>query len=196
MKEPYSIADEEVKDFITLADEKLILAKRKHWFVTFCPILNTLFIAIILIATLYLSLHVYLSSLPLFISISLLVISVATSRIVKVIIGWYCHMYIITNRRIMEVRHVPFSSYHVNDLLLDQMRVAEIDIDVGTIFNEIVGKGDVIVQLDQLAREHAFRLSDVAEPRRTAMYLTQVFGERRQNSFTNTLYRYQPKFVL
>lgn len=194
--EPDFISHEEVQDFITLHDEELILAKRKHWFVMLGPILNTAFIAIVLLTALYASLFVYVSSLPLLISISLLIVTISISRMVKVIIGWYCHLYIITNRRIMEVRHVPFSSYHVNDLLLDQMRVAEIDVDVGTIFNEIVGKGDVIVQLDQLAREHAFRLSDVAEPRKTAMYLTQVFGERRPSTFGNTLYRYQPKFVL
>ncbi len=190
------ISHDEVKHFITLNDEELILAKRKHWFVTLTPIVNTVFLVMMFIAFSYVGFLLYFSSYLLFIVTGLFAIVAGVSRIMKVIIGWYCHLYIVTTRRIIEIRHVPFSSYHVNDLLLDQMRVAEIDVDVGTIFNELVGKGDVIIQLDQLAREHAFRMSDVADPRKTAMYLTQIFGERRQSITGNTLYRYQPKFLL
>lgn len=194
--EPNFISHDEVKNFITLQDEELILAKRKHWIIMIAPIINSVLIWIVVMTALYVGTLLYFSIPVLFLTISLLVITVSISRIVKLIIEWYCHLYIITNRRIMEIRHVPFSSYHVNDLLLDQMRVAEIDVEVGSIYNELVGKGDVIIQVDQLAREHHFRLSDVGEPRKTAMFLTQVFGQRMQNLQSSTLYRYQPKFVL
>lgn len=194
--EPQKISQNEVQNFITLHDEKLILAQRKHWILTLGPIISTFFLALLVEIVFYVGLFMYLSSFTLFITCSLLIVSIAVSRIVKIIIGWYCHLYIITNRRIMEICHVPFSSYHVNDLLLDQMRVVEIDIDVGTIFNELVGKGDVIILLDQFAHTNTFILQNVPNPRKTATYLTQVFGNRKQEQVTIPLYRYQPKFAL
>lgn len=194
--EPHGISQNEVKNFITLNDEALILAQRKHWITALKPIANTFFLGALFEVIIYIGLYMYFSSIPLFITMSLLIVTIAVSRIVKVIIEWYCHLYIITNRRIMEICHVPFSSYHVNDLLLDQMRVVEIDIDVGTIFNELVGKGHVIILLDQYAHTNTFTLYDVPEPRKTATYLTQIFGNRKQEPLINTLYRYQPKFIL
>lgn len=194
--EPNFISLDEVKHFITLNGEKLILAQRKHWIITLSPIISTIFTALVLIGALYAGVFIYFSSLILFIAASLLVITVAISRIVNIIIGWYCHLYIVTNRRLMEIYHIPFLSYNVNELLLDQVRVAEVDIAVGTMFNELIGKGDVIIQLDLYVRQHTFILSDVAEPRKTAMFLTQVFGNRKQINIGNTLYRYQPKFIL
>ncbi len=189
------IQSAEVKHFITLNGEELILAQRKHWIVTLNPILNTVFIALLAEIFLYGTSILYFSLASLFITISLLIVTISVSRIVKVIIGWYCHLYIVTNKRIMEICHVPFSSYHVNDLLLDQMRVVEIDMDVGTVFNELTGKGDVIILLDQYAHQHTFTLRDVPQPRKTAMYLTQIFGNTPQNNIVFNQYRYQPKFV-
>ena len=194
--EPQGISQDEVQNFITLNDEKLILAQRKHWIIALKPIVNSVFLALLLEIALYVGLFMYLSLFSLFITVSLLIITITVSRFVKVIIEWYCHLYIITNRRVMEICHVPFSSYHVNDLLLDQMRVVEIDIEVGTIFNQIVGKGDVNILLDQYAHTNTFTLHDVPNPRNTATYLTQIFGNRKQEPALNNLYRYRPKLAL
>ena len=83
----------------------------------------------------------------------------------------------------------------MNELLLDQMRVVEVDIDVGNIFNQVVGKGDVIIVLDQYAHVHSFTLRDISHPRRAGMCLTQAFEASLQNNIFIRQYRGVPKFI-
>lgn len=186
-----TIPHDEIKNFITLDDEKVILVQRKHWVLMSGPIIILLLLFGLAEIIFFTGLVIYLAMPLLFAGLTILFINVALSYVVKIIIGWHGHLYIVTTKRIMEVHYVPFSSYHVNDLLLDQMSIAEIEVDVGNIFNELMGKGDVIIHLNQYAHESLFTLRDVDQPRKMELSLTQAFGniQRASTMLRQPIYR-------
>src|SRR3989344_2230428 len=104
-----------------------------------------------------------------------LVITVVYSFLLKVYIDWYYHMYVITTRKILEIACIPFFSDIMNDVILDQVRVTEVDARTNGFFNEILDVGDVVITFDRPSHEGQFVLRNVPQPREVGTALGDEF---------------------
>src|SRR5713226_5653445 len=96
-------------NFITLEGEQLLFARRKHVRVLFAPIVAILLFYLLFSITGFYVIHTIMpSQIVLFFAISLILLLVTTSVITKIIIDWFFHLYIITNRKVLDVSYKPF----------------------------------------------------------------------------------------
>jgi len=161
------------RSFLSLKGEELLLVKRKHPFVIIAPIfLTSAFILVSLITAMYVFVNL-LSSFPLFIATSILLLSIAMSIIAKTIIDWYFHLYILTNRKLVEVWYTPLASHAINGILLDQVNCTEIDVKTTGFFNEILGIGDINISFDRPTHQEEFILSNIQHSHELGVFLTQ-----------------------
>ncbi|HWY79421.1 MAG TPA: hypothetical protein VNW29_03620 [Candidatus Sulfotelmatobacter sp.] len=159
--------------FLTLKDEQLLLVKRKHPFVVLGPVLITGLLTLFFISTAFVIFQDFFVSSSLFFVTTLLLISIAISLCTKTIVDWYFHMYILTNRKILELRYTPLTSYIVNDVMLDRVNCTEIDLMSNGFFNEIIDMGDIVITFDRPTRQEEFVLKDIQGSHELTTYLTQ-----------------------
>lgn len=161
------LTQDELNVYLTFPGEKIITAKRQHWSVLIGPILATVFIGLILTIFAYLSSFYFLKSLEFFISAILLVLCVSITVIKKFIIDSIFHLYIVTNRKILEVQCRPMFTDSINDVFLDQVRTTEVDAKKNGILNEILNVGDVAIAFDRPSHDKEFILENISNPRET-----------------------------
>jgi hypothetical protein len=159
--------------FLTLKGEELLLVKRKHPFVVTIPIIIICCLTIFFITSAFILFQNIFFSPSLFYVTTLLLISIAISLSTKNIVDWYFHMYILTNRKILELRYTPLTSYIVNDVMLDRVNCTEVDLQSNGFFNEIIDMGDICITFDRPTRREEFVLKDIQGSHELATYLTQ-----------------------
>jgi hypothetical protein len=175
--------------FLTLRDEKLLLVKRRHPFVVILPILFIACLTLFFIISAYVIFQNYFVSSSLFFVTTFLLISIAISLSTKTIVDWYFHMYILTNRKILELQYTPLTSYVVNDVMLDRVSCTEIDLHTHGLLNELIDMGDISLTFDRPTHEEEFTLRDVQNSHQLANYLTQhLIDDNNQHNFPT----YQP----
>lgn len=161
------------KKFLTLRNEELLLVKRRHPFVIFFPILFTAIACMFFISGAYVLFNFLLFSPSLFFISMLIILSITTSIVTKMLIDWYFHMYILTNRRILELRYTPLTSFVTNDIMLDRVSCTEIDLQSNGFINELMDIGDVLITFDRPTHQEVFTLKDIQGHHELARYLTQ-----------------------
>ena len=166
--------------FLTLKDEHLLLVKRRHPFMVILPIFVIGIVTVFFISTSFLLFQSFIVSYSLFFVTSLLLISIAISLITKVIVDWYFHMYILTNRKILELKYTPLTSYIVNDVMLDRVNCTEIDLISNGFLNEIIDMGDISITFDRPTKQEEFLLKDIQGSHELATYLTQQLMDGKQ----------------
>lgn len=159
--------------FLTLRDEHLLLVKRKHPFVVAMPIFIIICLTLFFISSGFVVFQDYFSSSSLFFVTTLLLISIAISLVTKTIIDWYFHVYILTNRKILELCYSPLTSYIVNDVMLDRVSCTEIDLRSNGILNELIDMGDISITFDRPTHQEEFVLKDIQGSHQLGTYLTQ-----------------------
>lgn len=159
--------------FLTLNDEQLLLVKRRHPFVVIMPILFIGFLTLFFISSAFVIFQEFFLSSSLFFVTSLLLISISISLATKAIIDWYFHVYILTNRKVLELCYSPLTSYTVNDVMLDKVSCTEIDVRTNGFLNEIIDMGDILITFDRPTHQEEFVLKDVQKSHELATYLTQ-----------------------
>lgn len=160
-----------IPELLMLPDEKLVISKHMHWFVIALPLVVTVLLEILLIFFATFS----LSHIPLYFSVVLLSVLTLTaillSRIAKVILDWYYHLYILTDRRILELSYCPLSSHLRNEVLLDQVRCTEVDVQTNGLLNELLDKGDVVITFDRPTHQEEFKITNIYQPTHLATLL-------------------------
>ncbi len=159
--------------FLTLKGEELLLVKRSHPFVVITPSIIICCLTVFFISSAYVLFQTFLVSSSLFFVTLLLLISIAISLITKTIIDWYFHMYILTNRKILELRYTPLTSYIANDVMLDRVNCTEIDLISNGFLNEIIDMGDILITFDRPTHQEEFILKDIQGAHELTTYLTQ-----------------------
>lgn len=159
--------------FLTLKGEELLLVKRSHPFVVITPIIIICCLTVFFISSAFVLFGDFIRSSSLFLITTLLLISVAISLITKTIIDWYFHMYILTNRKILELRYTPLTSYIANDVMLDRVNCTEIDLMSNGFLNEIIDMGDILITFDRPTHQEEFILKDIQGAHELTTYLTQ-----------------------
>ncbi len=182
--------------FLTLKDEQLLLVKRKHPFVVLTQIIIICCLALFFISSGFVLFQDIIHSASLFYVTALLLISIAISLSTKTIVDWYFHMYILTNRKILELRYTPLTSYMVNDVMLDRVNCTEVDLQTSGFFNEIIDMGDICITFDRPTRREEFLIKDIQGSHELATYLTQQLLDSAPQSTRmqqqNTIWFRQP----
>lgn len=176
------LSEKDCTHFISLPGEEILLVKRQHPFVLFIPILS-----ILLLWGLIFAIGNYIVSLALppittrlaFILLTLLVLFL---YVLKVIVDWYYHLYVITNRKILEISCIPFFSDQIDNVFLDQVRTTEIDTHIGTFVHELLDMGDITIAFDRPSHAEVFILRNIRSPRDSAIFLGKELEEEMSHS--------------
>lgn len=180
-------------NFLTLPGEKFLLATRKHWFVLAVPLVITGIVSFMLVILSSFLLLFFPSFPTLFFSIMLLILLFAFAYSTKLVVDWYFHIYLVTSRKILEVCYSPFFSYNVNDVLLDQVRCTEVDVQTDGIINELLNLGDVTMTFDRPTHQEAFALLEIADPKKVGIFLGDALDFEKGESRVQTWYKQYKK---
>ncbi|MBP6913645.1 MAG: hypothetical protein KBC00_03480 [Candidatus Levybacteria bacterium] len=167
-----TLTHEEVLKFLTFPEEELILAIREH--------AAELFIRIIQMATFALLINMIFTGLSYFllkdVILSLAVFSVfilvGSGTIIREVIHWYFHLYIITTKKVIEIKYNPLFSEVSNSVLLDQIRCTEIDAELYGFVSELLDLGNVVITFDRPTHQEEFVIRGIRSPRKIANYLS------------------------
>lgn len=176
-----NLKDRFAKQFLTLDGEQLIYSIRQHW-LTLIPLfaVNALFLIFVFIFV-----FVFYALVPAYFLNSLLLalifLIILAEVFVKELVEWYFHFYIITNRKIVEVTYKPLSSRVINEVLLDQVRCTEVDVEMCGMLSEILNIGNVMLTFDRPTHEETFTIKRIKGPRKIAMHLGDSFEAKYEN---------------
>lgn len=168
------ITPELCQRFVTLPGERLVVAKRQHWFVLVSPVLITSFLTLLFISLSALFFLGPATNPTLFVISTFLTVSAATSIFAKIIADWYYHLYVFTTKRILEVSCAPLFSHSINDVALDQVRITEVDVRMKGFINELIDMGDVIIEFDRPSHEQMFVISNILDPSKTGALIANT----------------------
>ncbi len=161
------LAPELTQRFISLPGERLIVAKRQHWFVLFPSLVLTGLLALFIISTSGFFFFGPATDPTLFVITAFLTLIAAISIVSKIIADWHYHMYIFTTKRILEVSCAPLFSHSINDVALDQVRVTEVQVRIRGLVDQFLNKGDVAIAFDRPSHDQMFVIPDISDPSET-----------------------------
>lgn len=172
-----------VTSAFTPPGEHLLIVKRKHWFNLLFPIITTILFGIFSIVFLYFILLGFLFHPFLFIPVISAVFAIITAILMKIFIDWYFHLYIVTDRKILEVWYTPLFSHVINGILLDQVNCTEIDINTNGLLNEILDMGTITITFDRPTHQEEFSLTNIGNPRKIGMQLSNMFITEQKQTY-------------
>lgn len=166
---------------LTLPDEKLIIARRKHIYVLFNALIFASFFTLLVLYACYALFSFLIPSQSLLITSVIIVIISSLSISAKIITDWYFHFYVVTDKRIIEISHAPLFSHTMCDVLLSQVRCTEIDVKINGVIHQLLDIGNIIVAFDRPTHQEEFVFYDIKDPRKIGAILGDEF-----TSLTNT----------
>lgn len=162
----------ELHNLLTTHDEEVILAAREHvapmllrCFYIFCALMSISSMAAV-------GTFILFSDITITIGIYLLITFILSGLIAREIIHWHLHIYLITTKKISELRFTPLFSEISNYILLDQLRCTEIDTKRQGLVPELLNMGDVSITFDRPTHQEEFVLKNIRSPRKTAHALS------------------------
>jgi hypothetical protein len=169
------LTESEYQHFLTFPEERLILATRQHRFYVIFPIIILAVISISLLMALIVFMLAQIYSVYTFVSLFMLLTVLTIALVIKVISDWYYHFYIVTSRKIVEITCNPLFSHIINGVLLDQVRIVEIDAHIDGFINDIFDMGSVEIDFDTMSHKASFALHGIEEPNETSRLLSHSF---------------------
>jgi len=85
-------------------------------------------------------------AIPLFIITTLTLLLLSSVWISKMIIDWNYHLYIVTDHKILEMKYAPLANHVINEVLLDQVRCAEVNVNTDGFICELIDMGSVSIK--------------------------------------------------
>ncbi len=166
------LSQDEVKKFLTFPDEILILACREHFMPLVLRLLEeasfVILAGFVLSTISYLIFHYVLFSFAILVS----TLTMGSGVMIRELVHWYLHLYVITNKKLIEVRYNPLLSELSSSVLLDQIRCTEIDAELHGFISEILDLGNVSITFDRPTNQKEFILRSIRSPRKIANYLS------------------------
>ncbi len=174
--------------FLNLEGEELFLVKRRHVFVLIYPILLIIFLTVFFSSTAFFFFNYLVGSLALFIITFLLILSTSMSMVAHTIVYWYFHIYVLTNRKILEVWYTPLSAHVINDVFLDKVNCTEIDLSSRGFFHELIDMGDLTITFDRPTHQEEFVLRDIKNCDEIDRLLTQKLLDSGRKTAEETIW--------
>ena len=169
-------------------EERILFRKRQHWFLLIVPVFFSIIISIAATLSLYYFFILKTSQIGLFISSVFVVILIATSAIAKIVVDWHCHFYILTTNRILEVCYKPLFSNYINNVILNQVKSTEIDIEKAGIINQLLDMGNVIVTFDRPTHQEEFRLMNIKNPKEIGFLMSDVLDIEKPDMMSSPMW--------
>ena len=176
------ITEKDCLNFITLSGEQIQVIKRQHPFVLIGPIIGIILTSIFVFVLGNILNLLFIKSITTVIIFSLLIILSSFAFLLKAVLNWYYHLYVITSRKILEINCIPFFSDQIDDVFLDQVRTTEIDAHIPNFIYELLDIGDVTIAFDRPSHDEVFTLSKIKSPREVAALLGKEFEEEMTQS--------------
>lgn len=162
--------------------EKIFLRKRKHWIVLVAPVFSLLIGYIFILAiSLGASLMYYqlrILALPFVILLTILIINI----VVKLVMDWLFHFYVLTNKRILDIQYSPLFKDIINNVILSQVKTTEVSFESKGFVNRLFNLGNVIVTFDRPTHADEFLLDDIADPKDVCFLMARVLDITGQNN--------------
>lgn len=180
------LQERDVGNFLTSQEEEMLLVMRMHPSTVIMPSMGIIFFSI-LITTICILVAQAIAIHPILTitGFLILILSVMTA-FGKIIVDWYFHIYILTNRKILEVMYKPFYSEVIEDVLLDQVRCTEIAVKVNGILNHILNKGDISICFDMPTHQDHFMIYNIAAPHATGILISKLLSSATINRSMTT----------
>jgi hypothetical protein len=171
--------------FFLLPDEQAVLSTRQHVFSIIAPIVIATLLGTGAIFAGFVAASFFRAP-PLLALLSGSIVIVSTlTLIAKICIDWFFHLYLVTNRRILEIAYKPFFSQDVNDVLLDQVRCTEIDVKIHGYIHGLWDIGDIIITFDRPTHQQEFILHDIKSPRKIGTLLGELLNTPKYPTYTS-----------
>jgi len=168
--------------YATLPNERLLLASRTHPYTLALPGIGIatgwLGFSGVLLALFH---NGYIAILHTILSITLFTLLAGIACIVLFLL-WRSHYYIVTNRKMIEVRGFPLFFRTVNDVLLDRVRCTEIDIRRQGFIHTLLNLGDIIITFDRPTHQEEFAITDIHDPDHVGLFLSDMLESTRDLS--------------
>lgn len=172
--------------FITLPDEEIIFAQRRHWLTFAIPCLILALFGftcwILLIVGTPFLINYFSIIIPATLFLSICILSIAMRSVIE----WYYHIYIISNRKILEISYSPLTSHQINEVLLDQVKCTEIDSKTEGLINELLDIGHVVITFDRPTHEEELVFAYMKSPHAIETYLQNALSRCPAQSNQNT----------
>lgn len=162
-------------------EEKVLLRKRHHWFILFTKIVG---LGILYVLFVILSVSAFTILIPnlYLLAISNVVIGlVASSMLIKMIVDWHCHFYVVTTKRVLELCYKPLFSDRLNNVILNQVKSTEIDVATDGIINKMLDMGDVTLTFDRPTHQSEFVFNNIKNPEAVGMLLSEALDVTRES---------------
>lgn len=180
MKKEYSPSIEnsytDTNNLFLLPGETAVLTTKQHVFAIIPPLIIA---GILGTAAIFISLigGTYFHTSPLLtILFGAMLLILTLGLMAKILVDWYFHLYLVTNRRILEIAYKPFFSQDVNDVLLDQVRCTEIDVKIHGYIHGLMDVGDIIITFDRPTHQQEFILHNIKSPRKNGTLLGHLLN--------------------
>ncbi|MEN9407621.1 MAG: hypothetical protein RLZZ455_837 [Candidatus Parcubacteria bacterium] len=162
-------------------NEHLFLATRMHPYTLLLPGLFIVTLALMLSALSFLAaLYGFIHSLHFF-ALLLAIWVTASLLFAGHVLLWRSHYYIVTSRKMIEIRGFPLLFYTINDILLDQVRCTEIDIKTEGILDTLLNMGDITLTFDRPTHQESFTIAHIHDPRRIGFFLGDKLEESKNH---------------
>lgn len=168
--------------------EKNLLRVREFWIVLIWPILATLGAGFILAYGLGYIFTFYFNRPLLLLSSSILVLAVVSSIIAKILIDWHGHFYILTTHRILEVCYKPLFSTYINNVILNQVKSTEVDVEGNGLINQLFNIGNVMITFDRPTHQEEFRLMNIKNPKAVGFLFAEVLDCKKTDVMENPVW--------
>lgn len=177
---PETLSHEDVAKFITFPDEQLILAAREHSGLLLFRLAQVS--AGEMLASIGAAVAAYFLSRDIILSIAVLLTLglVSSGLLIREMVHWYFHVYIVTTKKILEVRYNPLFSELSSSVLLDQLRCTEIDAEMRGFVSELIDLGNVEITFDRPTHQEEFILRNIRSPRKIANHLSAHLHGNKQ----------------
>ncbi len=175
------LTDVQIAKFKLFDDEELIFACREHWLPLTLRLVRQAISGLVIAIALSFIFTIFLKSIPLAINGFLLIVVLTNIIAVRELIHWCYHLYIATNKQLIEVHYSPLLSHAINSVLLDQIRCTEIDVEMYGIIPELIGIGNVAITFDRPTHKEEFVIRGIRSPRAIANMLSAQIHQALPN---------------
>lgn len=159
--------------------ETVLLRRRQHLFALLLPLVAISLLSFLSMLVVVFGYTVFPSQIVLFTSLALVILVLTSSEFAKIIVDWYFHFYILTQHRILEISYRPFFSDKINNVILNQVKSTEIDIESNGIINKILDIGDVTITFDRPTHQEEFVFASIKNPRAVGFLLCEALDKTR-----------------
>jgi hypothetical protein len=170
---------------LSLDGEQTYFAAKQHIFTLVPVLLLTIFLTIIFLIISLASFLIFKSWIVTVLCL-LTVFLIGIGLIAQTFINWYYHIYIVTSRKLLEIKYAPMSGHISNEIFLEQVKCTEIDMKASGFISQFLNIGNVEITFDRHTQTELFILSNISNYRKVGTVLTNKLINKQEESKKNT----------